>query len=203
MKRYFLAIVLTLLIAVTANSATSRKYYGPYRQGNTGYLLGGEHTCIIYSDSGYCCSAVGAHNPYTTDWMQISVDNTLADSGVGKGNQLIQDANPQYFTLSVLKALYGAGDSALITSARFELADSSSAKWPMWNSDSSNLFIASGNYSRPDYGIWTAEPSTTAALVTRWTKYPLRVFDGMYIRFTFTTTTSDTCTIKWRFKCEH
>ena len=202
----FTTLILALLLAVSAYAAPTRTEYSGRNSLSTQAVLGSEHAPLIYSGSGtYSGTALGA---YTTDWMQIGFSPAVTDTG----NKRIVEHNGEYFTLYInLTRSYsgtyrGSNDSLSLKTARFEIADSSNATVGFWNPDSSNLFIADGNYNRTDYGIWTFEDflQDTSTTSTRRYVYPLKVFAGSHIRFVFGTTgVDDTIGVTWKLKLEN
>lgn len=188
---------LAVLLAVGAFAAPTRQEYGSRNLSNASYLIGGEHAPLIYSGSDTISSSAN-FGAYTTNWLQIGFAPTTQDTG----NKRIFEINPEKFTLVVLKrhAYAVAADSCYLSSARFEIADSSSATVPFWNTDSSNLFVATGNYNRTDYGAWTALPDT---FTERAIIYPLKVYQGAYIRFVFETVAQDCTIVIWTLKGEN
>jgi hypothetical protein len=200
MKR-IITIILALLIAGVSLAVPKRQEYGGRNSSNAAYLLGGEHAPLIYSSSGTCSQAGGA---YTTDWMQIGYAATQDFAAGDSANKRIFEINPEKFTLTLGYKCAGAGDTARISSARFEVADSSSAAVPFWCPDSANLFIASGNYNRVDYGVWTFEPHTASFPDSvRREMFPLKILQGAYVRLVYETTTTDTVTVSWTLKGEN
>jgi hypothetical protein len=159
--------------------------------------IGGEHAPLVWTGSDTISSSAN-FGAYTTSWMQIGSDYMETNLN----NRVESIFNPENFTVSILKkhAFATAADSCYLSSARFEIADSSGAVIPFWNSDSSNLFIGTGNYTRSDYGSWTFLPDT---ITTRRYVYPLRVFQGAYIRFVFESSAEDCTIVNWTLKCEN
>lgn len=159
--------------------------------GDVWTLLSGEHTPVIFSGAGE--ASVSAD--YTTQWMQIC----YSPDAPSNSNHNISRYNPEHFTLGVKLSLTTGGDTALVHQARFEIAyDTTSTIY--WNGDSSNIFISSDAFRRSDYGVWTFDPvnSTTEGRL-----FPLRIFQGGYLRFSFSTTTSDAVGIDWTLTGEH
>lgn len=186
MKTIFISLVMFALSFCPVNAQP-----GVPPVGDTYSLLSGEHTPVIYSGTGEA-SAAGS---YTTQWLQIGYS---PESSV-KNNHNIGRFNPEQFTLGVKLSLAADADSTLLSTARFELAYDTTAS-EFWAGDSSNIFIASSNSVRPDYGIWVFNPLSNR---TRGWVYPLRVLHGGYIRFVFETTTADEVEIEWVLTGEH
>jgi len=186
MKTFFISLV---MLALSLGSVKAQPGVPPV--GDTYSLLSGEHTPVIYSGAGEA-SAAGS---YTTQWLQIG----YSPEASVKNNHNIGRFNPEQFTLGVKLSLGAEADSTLISAARFELAyDTTSSVF--WAGDSSNIFIATSNSVRPDYGIWTFSPLING---TRGWVYPLRVLHGGYIRLVFETTTADEVEIEWVLTGEH
>jgi hypothetical protein len=67
--------------------------------------------------------------------------------------------------------------------------------------DSSNIFIASGNYSHTQYGNWRYEVQRR---VDQTVQYAIRAFGAAYCRFYFNSSSiADTSTVTWDFRAEH
>lgn len=178
-----------LFIALITGSVLAQPGVPPV--GDLYSLLSGEHTPVIYSGSGEVSSSAAC----STQWLQIGYSpetSNIENSAIGR-------FDPRRFTIGVRLSLTAGADSALITSARFELAyDTTSSVY--WISDSSNVFISTNSYSRQDYGIWTFYPQSGTS---QGKLYPLRVLQGGFIRFIFETTTSDAVEIDWILTGEH
>ncbi len=186
MKKHIIYSVITALLI---GSAIAQPGVPPI--GDVYTLLSGEHTPVIYTGAGTASSSSG----YTTAWLQIG----YAPLASAKNNNNIGRFNPEQFTLGLKLSLGEGADSALISSARFELAyDTTSTVF--WIGDSSNCFIYLNSFSRSDYGIWTFNKLSETA---RGYLYPLRVLQGGYIRLVFETTTSDAVEIEWNLTGEH
>jgi len=186
MKKEILSALLTLLCVFAALAQPGRPPVG-----DAGMLLSGEHTPVIYTGSG---TASGSSS-YTTEWLQIG----YSPSASATANNNIGRFNPEQFTLGLTIALGSGADSALISSAHFEVAYDTTSE-AFWNGDSSNLFIAPDNYVRADYGIWTFRPVSGE---TPEYLFPLRVLQGGYIRMVFETTTADEVEIEWTLTGEN
>lgn len=135
----------------------------------------------------------------STYWKQIGWSPSHTTAAANNSNKAIMPYNPDKLTATIALAPYnagagyGPGDSALLAAARFEITyDTTSAV--EWNADSSNLFIADGNYNRADYGVWTYEniPKTLGTDVDdkKW-NCALKVLKGAFIRFVFTGAADD------------
>ena len=184
MKRVILGFVVGLFLAVAVWAQTP-VFYPTYYQEQAGRALGGEHTPLVWIGSD-TISSTANFGAYATGWMQIG----YSPNATAAANATVFPFNPQIFTVSIQKvhAFATAEDSCYLSSARFEIADSATAVVPFWNSDSSNLFIATTNYSRVDYGSWTFLPDT---ITTMRYIYPLKVQQGAYIRLVFSTVAQD------------
>ncbi len=206
MKRYLTVLVLLLLFLTAAHSQTL-DYYDTYHQESAGRALGGEHATLIWEGTVYLPKTSSAD--VYTDWIQYgwSPDDTLEDGSMAF------HANPEVFALDILLDSYPTNnslqDSAILVSARFEYADSSSATIPYWNADSTNLFIADGNYNHAKYGDWMYEdiPKTAGGTVDDkgWT-FNLRVTrPGGCLRLVFAgvNTMDDSTRIRYRLRGEN
>ncbi|MBM3328200.1 MAG: hypothetical protein FJY67_01845 [Calditrichaeota bacterium] len=154
--------------------------------GTASDFLSSEHTPVIWSGSG---RINGAGNTYTTSWLQIGYSPSVA----AVDNSNIARFNPERFTLTLKVSNYNVGDSAVVGSARFELAYDTTAA-AAWSADSTNRFIQSGGFNHPLYGQGVYEALLDTA--RRW-DYPLRIPRGGFIRFVFGTTTADSVNIAW------
>lgn len=177
--------------------------------------IGGEHAPLVWTGTEYL--AKNDATEQVTDWIKIG--SSFYDTNLE--NRVTTIFNPQFFTLEINLAvhggaaagadglIYGAGDSSTLAAARFEIADSSAAVIPFWNADSSNLFIADGNYTHSQYGTWRFEdiPKTLATTADdKGWLYPIRVLRGSYIRFVFTGRADggdDTTLVKWKLVGEN
>ena len=165
--------------------------------------VGGEHTPLFFTSAfGNTDTLDGNSGSLTTRWMQIGMVN--ADNIANRpSNKDVQKLNPEVFGLSVI--LTSTGDSVCIATARFEYAWDTTAT-PVWNADSTNVFIESGAYSHSMYGQGKYEriigPTPSIGY-----DFILRIQRGGYIRFVFTTGTTlgtdaihpDDTTIDWTF----
>jgi len=178
----------------------------PYNSGNsTKELIGGEHAPLIFSDTDTLLSA----DTSTTHWMHIGW-NTNAKSW---SNKIVQAFNPEVFTFVIglrdeSDDNDATDDSVGVSDIRFETSLDTTGD-PIWNADSTNLFVADGNYTHAQYGIWMFEDivgvDSGAAIVQREQAYPLRVLSGAWIRFIFTARDDmvDTTFVDWSLICEH
>lgn len=118
--QYLKYIVLMMLIAgVSYGQNIVGQSAGDLRFGHVATdkeYLAGEHTPLEYSISG-TVSGTGSLVFYTP-WFQIGV----ADDADRDDNVVIQRYNPEYFTLGLLLAKYGAGDSAGVSDAKVQYA---------------------------------------------------------------------------------
>lgn len=273
--RYLKYIVLVMFLATTLygqniiGQATGDLRYG--RTGAEKEYMAGEHTPLEYSISG----TVGTGLVFYTPWFQVGV----ADGADIDDNAAIQRYNPEYFTLIMLQALYGAGDTAKVTTGKAQyalnptdtlitvrlrvkaedttavgevitgsvtgatgivvskvtslttlLADSQLtcymypgnifttsdsvgdgtgsdvAAVTYFNTgviemaDSSNIFIADGNYSHAQYGNWRYEDSGRTDISQA---YAIRVFAAAYMRLYLASTVADTTTVTGKLRTEH
>ena len=179
------------IIAVLVSALTAFAQPGAVPVGDSYTFLAGEHTPVIYSGSG----TVSVAHTLTTQWLQIGYSPNAAEVA----NSNLGRFNPEKFTVGVKLACSGSGDSARVTTARFEEAyDTTIAAF--WNADSSNIFIKSGNYGLQDYGVWRFE---VLADTSHRQLYALRVLQGGYVRLVFQTTTADTASLSWTLTGEH
>jgi len=185
--KQILAILIGIVFAATVG-AQPAKTPPP----DPGQMLSGEHTPVLYSGSG---TIKGSGNSLTTSWLQIGYSPNASEAA----NANIGRYNPEKFALALKIACYNVGDSARVTTARFEQAYDTTLT-AFWNADSSNRFIKSGNFNLGDYGVWRFEVLSDTS--RRWL-YPLRVLQGGYIRFLFETTTADTASLVWTLTGEH
>ncbi|MDP8239248.1 MAG: hypothetical protein P9X24_09165 [Candidatus Hatepunaea meridiana] len=159
---------------------------------SAGEMLAGEHFPVIYTGQGLI---KGAANSYTTSWCQVGFSSVAENDD----NRNIGIFNPEIFSVGIKLGCNGDGDSARVSSARFECAYDTT--WiSFWNADSSNQFIESNNYSCNQYGIWRFEALDDTS--RQWL-FPLRVMIGGYIRLVFTSDIDDTCQVDWTLICEH
>jgi hypothetical protein len=181
MKKNTLLSLVTALFLAAATFAQP----GALPKGDAYTLLAGSHTPVIYSGSGTVSTAASL----TTSWLQIG----YSPSASTEQNNNIGRYDPRLFAVGLKLACNGSGDSARITSARFEVAyDTTRA--PFWCADSSNQFIKSAAYNDLQYGIWKFE---TLGDTSRSWIYPLRVVNGGYLRLVFATITADTASVQW------
>jgi len=162
-------------------------------------LLLGEHSQIIYSSLDTVASNTDS---VVTSWMQIG----WASTGVTDSNRVYTQYNPETFTLLLNINVTATDDSAGLGSARFETAVDTTDD-PIWNADSTNLFVADGNYTHAQYGIWMFEDITAdsgSAEEERTYAYPLRVLHGGWIRIIFFGgVDGDSAIYDWSLICEH
>jgi len=184
--------IYTIVLIICALYNLNWAQTGIMPTGDAGNLLSGEHTPVIWSGAGVIN---GAGNNYTTTWQQIG--SSPFSSAVLNNNIAVYD--PEKFTLTLKLSCYGAGDSARISQAIFSMAFDTTAA-AAWTADSTNVFIKSGNYNHPLYGQGLYE--VLADTARRW-DYPLRVVRGGFIRFIFSTTTSDSVNVSWTLWGEH
>lgn len=180
------------LILLVAASLPALAQPGVAPVGDAYSLLAGEHTPVIYSGVGAVNGSTGS---YATPWLPIGYSPQAASAA----NNNIARYNPEQFTLGLKIACIGQGDSACVTSARFETAYDTTLT-TFWNADSSNEFIKAGNYKEVDYGSWRFE---SLADTSRAWLYPLRVMQGGYVRLVLGTTTSDSLSVAWTLTGEH
>lgn len=210
--KILLTFVVSAFVALTMYILTyGQSVYPSYKSVNASVLLGGEHTPLIYSGTVYLPRASAAEQ--TTSWLQIgySTDALKNTDALMKSSRQVFEVNPEKFTLSIRLASYPVHadhDSVSLMACRFELADSTSAVIPFWNGDSTNLFMANGNYNHSFYGYWMFEEpglNSAAILGTREWIYPLRVLRGGYIRFVFTGSAGidDSTAVSWTLWCEN
>ena len=186
MIKRLLTIGVLFAIFCLATAQTPQVYPG-YRQTNVSYLVGGEHTPLIYEGTVALAAGHGASG--TSYWMQIGWTPYSITANPA------YEANPENFTLLLkLTTVASDTDTVGLGLARFETAFDTSDANPIrsiWNADSTNLFIADGNYNHSLYGQWMFEDyakarQSVSGIGTRWCSFPLRVFNGAYIRFVFT-----------------
>jgi len=165
--------------------------------------LGGEHSPLKFSG----IDTVLRTSSSTTNWLQIGWVDMLADND--ENNVIAQRYNPEVFTLIIeLDTLWAAGDSVGLGAIRFEMALDTTDN-AIWNADSSNLFVADGNYTHAQYGTWRFEDLTSEVFTSNYPpySYPLRVLHGGFIRFVFTgytkTTFDQDVRINWTLICEN
>ena len=109
--------------------------------------------------------------------------------------------NPEFFVLQCDYNRYNVGDTVGVESIRFETAIDTTGK-QAWNADSTNLFVADGNYNHPFYGMWMFEEvigETAAVVDTLSYRYPLRILAGAWVRLVFTAPSDvdDTLIVNW------
>lgn len=192
MRCYSLRLFLILIIPAVLHSAVYAQLPAILPYPDSGQLLAGEHTPLLFEGNGVI---QGAGNPLTTPWMQVGYAPLAGISA----NRNIGRFNPEYFTAAIKLAVWGSGDSAQVSSAWFECAYDTTAQ-VHWNGDSSNVFITENAYLIPEYGIWRFETMQDTSRV--WS-YPLRVLSGGYLRLTFGSSIEDTCAVDWKLVCEH
>ena len=194
MKRLLLALT-AVLLAMPVIAATGRATFP--RQGTVqpAPIAGGTNAPVEWNGTGSCSSVAAASALVdTTDWIQIGFSSAATDTG----NRLPYDHYPKQFTLSLkLSRRFASSDSCYIHNAHFEMADSSNAVVPFWNADSSNWFIKSGNYNRPDYGIWTYEIDSVK---TRGMDFNLKITRPGFFRLIYATSNQDTIDYIWRLR---
>jgi len=184
--KQLITIMVVLLFTLNAWAVITPEFYPTYYLEDAGRALGGEHTTLKWSGVEYLPKNVVSEQ--TTDWIQYGYS---PNATMAAGNVEFH-ANPEVFTLTVWLDSYPTndpGDSTILSTIRFEYADSLTAVVPFWNADSSNLVVADGYYSHSQYGTWRYEdiPKTLGTTVDdkRWV-YTLRVTrPGGCIRLVF------------------
>lgn len=154
--------------------------------------LAGQLAPVIFTQTVYLPKASAVTQ--STYWKQIGWTPSHTSAIANTSNKAIVRYNPDFLTATIALAPYNAGlgyaagDSGILVAGRFEVTYDTTAA-PEWNADSSNLFIANGNYNRADYGVWTFEdiPVTLGTDLDdkKWS-YPLRIIKGAFVRFIFT-----------------
>lgn len=181
-------ICLLVLLAVAAPSSSGA---APPNE-SAAFFISGEHYPLRYNGVG---TIFGAAHPCTTAWVQVGWSDCAGDAA----NRNVGRFNPQLFTVGLKLACYGSGDSARVSKGRFESAYDTTAA-PFWSGDSSNIFIQSGSFSHPDYGVWRFE--TLANTARRWL-YPARLLVGGYVRLILESGIADSCSVEWTLIGEH
>jgi len=159
---------------------------------DAGTFLAGEHYPLIYTGDGLIR---GAAHPCTTSWQQVGFSSIASDAD----NRNIGIFNPEIFTVGLKLDCWGSGDSANVSSARFECAYDTTLNI-FWNADSSNCFIMDGCYGHDQYGSWRFEALEDTSM--QWL-YPVRTNIGGYIRLILESDIADTCKANWTLICEH
>lgn len=181
-------------------------------------LMVGARKPLIYTGVDTIFARAGKQNQ---PWVQIGY-STL---GSQAGNNNLLNYNPNIFTLVLDLDRYGAGDSVGLSKAWFNTAYDTTggtangylgSVGEIWNADSTNFFLQSGNYSHAKYGDWMYELIKPVAdsLSTDTTAYmySLRVLGGNWFRLIFqndTTITAanggvvDTILVNWILYCVH
>ncbi len=196
----------TMLILICVSSVMAQEIGGQSSSdrlpGIAGYsaadALNGQLGPVLYTGIDSVGSSGASH---TTRWLQIGWVMRPVNQ---RSNQAITRFNPDQFTVTVqLDTITGgAGDSLNLATARFECVWDTSANGA-WNPDSSNCFIAKGNYNRNDYGSWTFEHllNARATLRVRPFSYPIRVLRGGFIRFVWAGN-NDSTKVTWTLSGE-
>lgn len=190
----------------------------------------GEHLPIIFTGTD---TIPGAGASSTTDWMPIGWSPSIGSNQGNINNQILSTYNPEVFTLVMTLRPTGdssgtfsiTNDSVGVAAIRFETAfdtaqtdiydpratkvTANSTVGIVWNADSTNLFVADGNYDLDFYGTWLFEDvpkdSVSTAGSQRSRAYPLRILHGAYVRFVYTAVgdSPDTVAVDWTFITEH
>jgi hypothetical protein len=178
----FLLVILAVCFAATAFGQITGQDTSD-KLPNTGAVsqaeaVTGQLAPLIYSWT----DTLVVNTAKTSKWKQIGWSPSTT---AWQSNLQAMHYNPDKFTLTVTpRGSAGAGDSIAVTSIRFEVCYDTTGL-ACWNADSSNCFVADGNYNRSDYGVWTFEdiPAKAKAVYSarKWL-YPLRVLRGAYIR---------------------
>ena len=144
--------------------------------------ISGEHLPVIASGSVIMPPNGG---DIATIWHQTGWSFQADSTKVGQqSNRNISYYNPQVFTLLV--DLQAVNDSIGLLQAWFMTAIDTNDS-PIWNPDTTNLFVYDGAYNNSNYGSWVFEdiPRTIGTTDTIIRAYPIRVFHGGWIRFYF------------------
>jgi len=183
-------LIFLLIGAFTAAGLCQTSVELPNR--SAGDYLAGEHYPVIYTGQG---EIRGSAHPCTTAWQQIG----FSSEAEADDNRNIGLFNPEVFTVGLKLNCYGSGDSAQVSTARFESAYDTTTK-AFWNGDSSNTFIEDGCYNHADYGVWKFEAFDDTA--RQWL-FPVRAMTGGYMRLILESDIADTCAVNWSLICEH
>jgi len=183
-------IILAFAILVVYISASGQSKYTNYKQSNVSYLVGGEHTPIIYtfmtgSAAGDTLDSAGT---YTTPWVQIGYSSYVS----ANRSEMTFELNPEFFTvilsLDTNQVVNGdVPDSVGVSQMSFEMAYDTTAT-AVTAMDSTHIFMQDGNYNHPLYGQWMFED--IIGTLAEWQDNPvwmtIRVPFGGFIRFKLT-----------------
>lgn len=169
--------------------------------------MGGEHTPLIFTGSFTLQNGVITRD--TTQWMQLGFSKN-GNMDIRGSNYYAQRLNPQNFTfcMNLDSADGGADDDSVGTGGFYFETAYDTLNGPFYdNPDSSNYFLRGGTMSASTSAwdeIYVFDVPATGVSTRGW-KYPLRVFDGDWIRFIGLAAidTPDSIINEWRLKCEH
>jgi len=216
MKKFVIAVALTGVFALAVAQTGRQAGIQPDTHSNTlQEYEGGAHSPLIYTGSSYVYARAGK---VATRWMQIG----FAPLESYTQNTYAQRFAPNIFTLVLNLDESYSGDSVGLYKAWFNVAYDTAGTllgdWgsagEIWNGDSTNFFLQSGNYTHPKYGDWMYEMiKPTAKDLSNDTTgyiYALRVLGGNYLRLIFiqdSTVTAangmvaDTVLVNWILYC--
>jgi|GEM_PF-1181609 len=186
--RKTITILSMLALVITGYCQTEVQL--PNRSG--GDYLTGKHFPLIYTGEGLI---KGSSNHFNTPWCQVGFSPSAVDSD----NRNVGLFNQEVFTVSLKLGCYGSGDSAHVSTAFFKCAYDTTMQ-PLWNADTSNVFIGDGNFSHDQYGFWRFESLEDTSKV--WF-YSIKVLTGRYVCLVLECDHADTCQIDWKLICEH
>lgn len=204
-------ILVLMLLATTAfayenpiTGASSTDQIGNPNRYSAKEVLGAGNLSLTFTGID---TLTGANATSTTSWMQIGwvSNNYVANDAGNYSNRMIQQFAPQNFTMTI--DLDAINDSVGLAGCYFELADDTTGTVG-WSPDSTNYFIKDGNEDRTWADVWVWEELPAVAddtpIDTLAWKYPLRVVEPSYIRFTFiqgVLPDADSVTVNWKLKC--